>query len=193
MKPKYKTEKDIKTKHVKSTIKAIMICIVTCAVAYYINGDTFKKYLLLKYGITTKGMMIEVKQDATDGNNGETNLQFYYTYTFSANGRTITGYGVGDGEIPSDLVDVNERPLVVDVLYANNDPTLNSVKYNDSSSPDNVLLRGIIGCIVVLSAGFYIAFLAFKHSYDEYNAEMAVLNNPEMMAYRAEYLRKISK
>lgn len=194
METKFKSEKEIKSNHLKNTIKAIFLCILTCVVAFYINRGTFKTYILLKYGVTTKGFVIDVTEDSTDRPKGEANFDFYYTYTFrSADGRTITGYGDDKGSVPQDLTNVNEQPFEVDILYANNDPNLNMVKNNDPGNPDNVLLRGIMGCLITLCAGFYIAYLMFIQSLNEYKAEMTILNNPGIQAYRARILKHLER
>lgn len=147
---KYKDTKTINLALAKALITGAAVLLVGGYFIHALLGRTFYEYVLLRFGESTSGYITAVNEDATDTDADGVAFDFYYDYEFKLpNGKLIKGSDSEGGRIPDYLLNVDEEPYKVEVVYMKNDPEINKLKIALSDSPFTPLRRIIFSIIIV--------------------------------------------
>ncbi|WP_316794087.1 hypothetical protein [Pedobacter frigoris] len=168
---KYKDTKTIYLSLAKTLITGLALLIIGSYFIYTLLGKTFYEYVLLRFGESTSGYITTVYEDATDTDAGGVAFDFYYDYEFKLpNGKLIKGHDSEGGRIPDYLMNVDEEPYKMEVVYMKNDPEINKLKRALSHSAFTPLRRVIFSILISIFT-LYLVFSVVKPGIRQYRQD----------------------
>lgn len=160
---------------------------------YYFYPSSLNELLLLTNNTkVAKGQITQADEveDYVETNNDrkvERTLDFHFEYTFKLpNGKTVTSYGSEVGALPDDLLDVKEKPFIIEVEYLANNPETNRVKasWTGEKSLFGWFRNKFLGGFLIFLFCCWWGFIVIKDGKNNYKTEIKEYNNT-LQEYRS--------
>lgn len=167
---KFKMENKIAYNLIKSIFLGAIVIFAAFYFVYYIGGNPYYEYRLMKEGVTTTGFITDANEDVTDDDQGRANFTYYFSYKFkTSDDKTIFSHGNSDGRLPNELSELS-KPYPIKVVYLSAKPEINKIKNTMSPSINEFLWRKIILGILLLLTFSSIGAFIIRNGIKEYLA-----------------------
>jgi hypothetical protein len=127
-------------------VKSLLGVAALVAAFYFvisITGNPYEEYLLMTKGTTTTGFINYVDKEVEDRDAGGETYYYNYSYTFkTTDGKTITSFQQTSGPESQEVPDLS-KPVPIDIVYLQSNPTVNKIKDTLSESLFELLWRKI--------------------------------------------------
>ena len=130
---KLSEETQIKYKLVRNTALGLAIPFVGIWIWTGVSGNPWHEYLLITDSQIANGFITSVEEDSepVEQNDRYVGTRYYYIFEYNftlPNGRTIESIGSEEGELPSHLTNVQNKPYPIEVEYLAENADVNRVK-----------------------------------------------------------------
>ena len=133
-------------------------------------GNPLHDLLLLRYGHTTQGFIIDTYEEPPDRREGKTDWTYEVTYKYSIpDGREfINETGIRSGKLPQELRPPLIQPYPVEVEYLPDEPHISRLKGSAPKSVTGWFLRKVVLGALVLILFLAVGIMLLRDALQQY-------------------------